>query len=113
MDRALQFLQSGGRPYRCSAAKGIIAVMHNGDVYPCRRLPVLSGNVFREKLSDIYFNSALMNDVRNDSAVPSGCSRCSYFVMCGGGAKCQAYAITGNYHSADPGCFIPELYSGE
>lgn len=110
MDRSLQFLESGKRPYRCSAGSGIIAVMQNGDVYPCRRLPVLSGNIYKVNLTDIYFNNEIMNDVRRKAAPPPGCSACSYSVMCGGGAKCQAYASTGNYHSADPGCPIPGLY---
>lgn len=38
LERGLQFLVGGGRPYRCTAGSSLITIMPNGDVYPCRRL---------------------------------------------------------------------------
>ena len=41
MGRALQFLVAGGeRPYHCEAGNRLIALQANGEIYPCRRMPI-------------------------------------------------------------------------
>lgn len=108
MHRALQFLIAGGRPYSCQAGRNLLAVMPNGDVYPCRRLPVSVGNVFQQPLETIYEESPLLRRLRSDDAVPAECRTCFYAQACRGGLRCLSHAITGDPFRKDPGCWFYE-----
>ena len=102
--RALQFLECEGAPvYRCTAGERLLAVLANGDVMPCRRLPIVLGNVFDRCLSSIYQDSPDAIALRT-SGVPAACSPCAHASACRGGAKCIAYARTGDCTAADPDC---------
>ncbi|CDM68085.1 Radical SAM domain protein [Clostridium bornimense] len=107
MDRSLQFLSGEGSCYKCSAGDGLVIVLENGDVLPCRRLPIKAGNIKEKRLNEIYFNSDVMKEIRNISnKVPKQCEKCSFYDICGGGAKCISYGIYGDYTIADYGCPI-------
>jgi len=105
MGRALQFLVGGGRPYRCAAGDWLVTVEANGDVLPCRRMPIRVGNVLETPLTDIYHTNELLRDLRDRDRVPEGCEGCRYLRACGGGLRCLAYAVTGDPFTADPGCW--------
>ena len=102
MNRALQFL-CGGETYQCGAGKTLITVDEMGRIMPCRRMPILCGNVFETTLRDAYFEHPVFRELR-DPAIPLACLSCAHRETCRGGAKCQAYAQTGHFHYADPGC---------
>lgn len=106
MGRALQFLRAGGSPYRCPAGAGLITVMPDGSLYPCRRLPVDCGNIFERSMTDIYQNSTVLETLRARREPPSECSGCAFENACRGGARCIAYAETGDMFAKDPGCWI-------
>jgi len=106
MSRALQFLVGGREPYRCGAGGSLITVMPDGAVYPCRRLPIPCGNLFKTSLSDIYENDPLMKKLRDRSAVTPGCECCAYSKLCGGGARCISNSEKGDPFAKDPGCWI-------
>lgn len=108
MHRALQFLVGGGRPYSCQAGRRLLAVMPNGDVYPCRRMPVSVGNVFQQPLETIYEESPLLRMLRSDDAIPAECRSCFYAKACRGGLRCLSHAITGDPFRKDPGCWFHE-----
>lgn len=102
-NRALQFLGAEGSIYSCSAGKSLITVDEFGQVMPCRRMPVICGNILEEKLEDIYFNSEVFTALRKRD-LPKECSGCRYAYHCRGGAKCQAHAVYGSFCKADPAC---------
>lgn len=104
MSRALQFLAAGNTPYRCGAGDSLITVLEDGSVLPCRRLPIECGNVKEKPLHEIYMENKMLKDLRQPKKPPEGCERCSYFFLCGGGAKCISYAINEDPFSRDPGC---------
>ena len=105
--RALQFLANGAKnPYSCSAGKGLVTLMPNGDVYPCRRLPILAGNVNYKSLGEIYQHSGIFNSLRDESKTTKGCEGCIHESTCRGGLKCLSYAVTGDPFNADPGCWL-------
>ncbi|MEE8105720.1 MAG: radical SAM protein [Planctomycetota bacterium] len=104
MHRALQFLEGGGVPYHCTAGDTLITVMPNGDLYPCRRMPIRVGNVKETPLADLYFGSDLMRALRDPNRISEGCSKCAWSPLCRGGLKCLSYAVTGDPFQADPGC---------
>jgi radical SAM protein with 4Fe4S-binding SPASM domain len=103
--RSLQFLKCGGDPYACNAGSGLLAILPNGDVYPCRRLPKKVGRIPDQTLSSIYITHPYLEQLRNPERISSGCERCRYGHTCRGGARCMAYALRGTPFTADPGCW--------
>ncbi|TAN40546.1 MAG: radical SAM protein [Nitrospirae bacterium] len=108
LHRSLQFMVTGDRPYRCSAGDTLITVLPNGDVCPCRRMPLVVGNLFREKLEQIYDTSRLFQELRDRERISRGCERCFYARTCGGGSRCIAAAVHGDPFHADPGCWLAD-----
>lgn len=106
LHRSLQFTVSGNRPYRCSAGDTLVTVLPNGDVCPCRRMPLVVGNLFREHLTRIYSDSELFRKLRDRQRTSVGCEGCFYARTCGGGARCIASAVHGDPFAADPGCWL-------
>ena len=103
MNRALQFQASKGHIYSCSAGKTLITVDEFGNVMPCRRMPVVCGNVFETTLREIYYHQETFRALRN-MPEPKECAGCEYVHLCKGGARCQSFALYGNYYKADPAC---------
>ena len=106
MQRALQFLIGGGIPYNCAAGKTLITIQSNGDLYPCRRMPVSVGNVMETDIRDLYANSTFFNKLRDMDNIHEVCRKCFYVQFCQGGLKCLSYAIYGSPFMPDPGCWI-------
>ena len=109
MNRALQFL-CGGDIYQCGAGKTLITVDEMGRIMPCRRMPILCGNVFDNTMKDVYFQHDVFFELRG-APVPLECLNCPQCEQCRGGARCQTYAQTGSFTGVDPGC--PEALPGE
>jgi radical SAM protein with 4Fe4S-binding SPASM domain len=105
MHRALQFLVAGGRPYHCTAGDTLVTVQPNGDLYPCRRMPIPVGNLLETPLIELYFNSNLFHALRNRNLISEKCQDCFYSKLCRGGLKCLSYAMTGDPFKTDPGCW--------
>jgi len=111
MNRALQFLE-GGNMYSCSAGQSLITVDEFGNIMPCRRMPIICGNVFENTLETVYFESEVFIRLRN-KAVPKECEKCIYRQFCLGGAKCQSYAMYKDFCHADPGCCLTKRICGK
>lgn len=109
LERALMFQITGEKPYNCSAGKSLLAIMPDGTVYPCRRLPIACGNIFRQTLIEIYKKNDLLMQLQNPKP-PKVCQLCSWYVYCKSGARCMSHAITGTIMQADPDCAIAKLY---
>ena len=105
MHRALQFL-AGGQLYHCTAGDSLLTVQPNGDLYPCRRLPIRVGNLLETALIELYDNSELLRQLRNPRQVSEGCQTCDYAHWCRGGLKCLSYAVRDDPFQADPGCWL-------
>ncbi|MHB8952988.1 MAG: radical SAM protein [Pirellulaceae bacterium] len=106
MHRALQFLVGGGQPYHCTAGDCLITVQPNGDVYPCRRLPIRVGNLMETPLAELYYSSDLLRALRDRNRVSQGCEACYFTRLCRGGLKCLAHATAADPFVADPGCWL-------
>jgi radical SAM protein with 4Fe4S-binding SPASM domain len=105
MHRALQFLVGEGHPYRCAAGDTLITVQPNGDVFPCRRMPIRVGNLLEIPLVELYYKSDFLRALRDRNRINKGCEGCRHAKQCGGGLRCLAYAVTGDPFAADPGCW--------
>ena len=108
MNRALQFLNSEGPIYSCSAGDSLITVDEFGNIMPCRRMPIICGNVHENTLKDLYYNHDTFIRLRRD-CTPFECTACPYSYYCRGGAKCQSYAYYSSFYKADPACPIGEI----
>jgi len=106
LHRSLQFMSSGTTPYRCTAGDTLITVLSNGDVCPCRRMPLIAGNMHDQPLEQLYQNSEIFRRLRDKQRISSGCEGCFYARTCGGGARCIAFALHGDPFHADPGCWL-------
>ena len=103
--RALQFLKTNNLPYSCTAGKTLLTVMENGDLVPCRRMPIVVGNLLENNMLDLYENSNIMKMLRRDTT-PDDCEDCDYSAFCKGGLKCLTYAIYGDLNHKDIGCYM-------
>jgi len=91
-------------PKGCSAGYLSFTVLPNGDIYPCRRLPIYSGNLLKQSFKEIY-NSKVFQKLRDVNNINNTCKNCPYFAYCRGGAKCQSYAYFGNPFAPDYQCW--------
>ena len=104
MNRALQFMPINDFPYSCTAGKSLLTVMENADLVPCRRMPIVVGNLLRDNMYTLYKKSDVLNDLRQDD-IPEDCRECEHSSLCKGGLKCLTYALTGSYKKKDVGCY--------
>ncbi|WP_339136651.1 MAG: radical SAM protein [Candidatus Electrothrix sp. GW3-4] len=105
--RGLQFLSFPlQKPYRCAAGRTLLALMPNGDLYPCRRMEHLVGNFFERSISKIYETNELLNRLQDNALPVWGCEKCRHAWSCHGGLKCLARAKNGDPFTRDPGCYV-------
>lgn len=84
MYRALQFQMTNDFAYGCTAGDTLLTVMENGDLVPCRRMPIVVGNLLQNDMSFFYFNSPLLKKLRTDK-IPEDCKACENSETCRGG----------------------------
>lgn len=103
MYRALQFQMTNDFAYGCTAGDTLLTVMENGDLVPCRRMPIVVGNLLKENMYELYKNNNVLKELRNKK-VPDECSKCEHSEMCRGGLKCLTYAMYKDLNHKDIGC---------
>jgi len=86
----------------CGSGFSGLAVLSDGTVYPCRRLPIPIGNI-SEGIAKIMLGSKVLQDLRDfDRLKENGCCNDVYYCR---GCRAIAYAVTGDYIAKDPMCF--------
>lgn len=103
MYRALQFQMTNDFAYGCTAGDTLLTVMENGDLVPCRRMPIVVGNLLKENMTDLYFNNEILRELRKYN-VPNDCKNCEHSELCHGGLKCLTYALYNDLNHKDVGC---------
>lgn len=103
MYRALQFQMTNEFEYCCTAGDTLLTVMENGDLVPCRRMPIVVGNLLKENMYELYKNNKLLKELRKKK-IPDECNDCEHSEMCHGGLKCLTYAMYGDLNHKDIGC---------
>ncbi len=83
--------------------RGMFFISHVGEVYPSGFLPVQAGNVRETTLRDIYLNSEIFRKLKNPDLLRGKCGKCEFRYICGG-SRARAYAMTGDFLSAEPRC---------
>jgi radical SAM protein with 4Fe4S-binding SPASM domain len=88
----------------CSVGNNALTIMPNGDVLPCRRLPLKLGNLFETSLYDIWYTSSLLWEIRDPRNLKGKCNKCDYIPICRG-CRAVAYFVNGDYLAEDPQCW--------
>lgn len=98
--RQFSFNEVGG----CGAGIGNLAICHDGEVFPCRRLPIFVGNTVNDSLIDIINSEKMDCFYDRESFLEGACVECESRQICGG-CRAAAYAYTDNHLSQDPQCW--------
>jgi radical SAM protein with 4Fe4S-binding SPASM domain len=90
----------------CAVIEGRgLVVLPNGDLIPCRRLPIKIGNIFEKDLVTLYYTSDKLAQLRNLNNAHRLCKECPYFNYCLSGAKCISYNYFNKLSTPDPQCW--------
>ena len=103
MYRALQFQMTNDFAYSCTAGDTLLTVMENGDLVPCRRMPIVVGNLLKDNMYKLYCNNKILKDLRKNK-IPDDCKLCEHAKTCNGGLKCLTYAMYKDLNHKDYGC---------
>lgn len=103
MYRALQFQKTNDFAYGCTAGDTLLTVMENGDLVPCRRMPIVVGNLLKDDMYKLYKTNSILKELRKNT-IPDDCNDCEHAQMCHGGLKCLTYAIYKDLNHKDIGC---------
>lgn len=87
----------------CLAGTGVTFVSHRGEIFPCGYLPLEAGNVRNQTFGDIWQNSELFAELRNEDSLEGKCGACQFKSLCSG-CRARAYGVTGNYLAEEPFC---------
>jgi radical SAM protein with 4Fe4S-binding SPASM domain len=89
----------------CSVGVNALTILQDGSVYPCRRLPIVLGNVMKDSLHQIFYESDQLWKVRVPSNLRGRCSSCQFLPICRG-CRAMALAVTGDWLEEDPHCWL-------
>ena len=109
VNRALMFLGGSNTIYHCSAGINLLTILANGDLLPCRRMPIVIGNTLENSIINLCESSSVIKALK-DNQVPIECNRCYKADKCRGGLKCLSYAVTGDFSIKDINCPISSGY---
>ena len=95
-----------GEQYGSSCPAGInsLNILSNGDVVPCRRLPLVVGNLLTESVFSIWYDNDIYWEMRDKDNLTGKCATCSDKNRCGG-CRALAYAFNNGIMGEDPYCW--------
>jgi len=104
----LQYLDWPDRRHQTCAVrhKSLIVIMPDGEVYPCRLLPISLGNLQEQSLEEMYHGEGY-NQFTHPEKQDQTCKTCPVYDKCQGGAPCISHAITEDFYARDPQCWRP------
>lgn len=80
-----------------------LVIDYKGNLKVSSRADFSIGNVLAEGLENLFFNSAVLRDLRK--AKIEKCGSCIHYRRCGG-SRNASFAVSGSFLRADPGCWI-------
>ncbi|PMQ00778.1 MAG: radical SAM/SPASM domain-containing protein [Dictyoglomus sp. NZ13-RE01] len=87
----------------CNIGDESMALMPNGDVYPCRRLPIIIGNLLHERFIDVYYKLKKFREEITKDKLKGICHLCPIEDCIG--CRALAYALTGDLYEEDFQCW--------
>ncbi|HZD44156.1 MAG TPA: radical SAM protein [Methanomicrobiales archaeon] len=96
----------------CIAGLTYCRIYPTGEVTPCPYLPISLGNVLSTSFREIWYNSPVLQGLRNPDMLQGKCGRCSYRTVCGG-CRARAYGISRRAGDLCGGLDAPQDAPGE
>jgi len=96
----------------CMAGLYYCRIYPTGDVTPCPYLPIKLGNIRERSFKDIWFNSEILNNLRDFSKLKGKCGICDYREVCGG-CRARAYGLTSDFMDTCGDLHEPEELKGD
>ena len=87
----------------CLAGTGVCFISHEGEVFPCGYLPALAGDLRKQSFADIWNNSLVFEQLRDDDNLKGKCGCCEFRHVCMG-CRARAFAATGDFLAEEPFC---------
>lgn len=87
----------------CNLGDESMALMPDGDVYPCRRLPTKIGNIIKDDFKEIRLRLKILYESLKKE-MKGKCRGCKIDNCMG--CRAIAYALTGDFYAEDPQCFL-------
>jgi len=88
----------------CAAGYNSLAILADGTVYPCRRLPITVGKFPEQRFEELFTESQALDEIRNIQGFEK-CGRCDLLQVCRG-CPAVARAVTGSNFGPDPHCWL-------
>jgi radical SAM protein len=82
---------------------GIVFVSNTGEICPAGFLPLVAGNVRRDRLAEVYRRAPLFQSLHDPRQFDGRCGACEYHKLCGG-SRSRAFEATGDALASDPLC---------
>lgn len=99
-----QIKRSGAyRGFGIRDGHGIMFVSHTGDICPAGFLPLVVGNVRKDRVADVYRYHPTFQALHDPTMFQGRCGHCEYHALCGG-SRARAFGATGNALASDPFC---------
>jgi len=94
----------------CAAALSGLTIQTNGNILPCRRLPLTLGNIRKDSLREVWAASPVLEALRDRRSYKGKCGTCPRWALCRG-CRAIAYAWSRSkgeedFLSDDPQCFV-------
>jgi radical SAM/SPASM domain protein of ACGX system len=86
----------------CNCGIGHLTILPDGSIYACRRMESLVGNVFEDRLVDVFLGEKM--DAYRSFEKFEKCSKCELLRFCRG-CPAVAYGGTHDSYSGDPQCW--------
>ncbi|WP_201763850.1 radical SAM/SPASM domain protein, ACGX system [Methanosphaerula palustris] len=87
----------------CNCGNCHLTILSNGEIYACRRFESNIGNIFKDRLYDVFFGSEMDKKYRESKKFEK-CSTCELLRFCRG-CPAVAYGYTHDFYAADPQCW--------
>ena len=87
----------------CLAGTGVCFISHEGEVFPCGYLPVIAGDLRKQRFAEIWQNSAVFAELRDTGNLKGKCGCCEFRNICMG-CRARAFAASGDYLDEEPFC---------
>jgi radical SAM protein with 4Fe4S-binding SPASM domain len=87
----------------CLAGTGVCFLSHEGEVFPCGYLPAIAGDLRKQSFAEIWNDSAVFEQLRDDDNLKGKCGCCEFRHVCMG-CRARAFAATGDFLAEEPFC---------
>lgn len=97
----------GGVLSGCSIGYLPPAILSDGTLLPCRKLPIIIGKMPEQSFEEIYLGNTFLKKFRRPESF-EGCGLCDFYGICRG-CPANVYSMTGSPFAKNPLCFRKEI----